>query len=200
MSHAIARAGLVGKSLITVGRFTYDMENISVVEYGEGASLKIGSFCSIASSVTIFLGGNHRLDWITTFPFGHVFQEELGGEDIKGHPATNGDVIIGNDVWIGRGATIMSGVTIGDGAVIAANAHVVKNVMAYEIVGGNPAKVIRNRFSNEIKALLLKLAWWDLPLDVIKTISKDLSVAPDIDGLKKLLAVHRGFEENIFIG
>jgi len=190
----------VGKSLITVGRFTYDMENISVVEYGEGASLKIGSFCSIASSVTIFLGGNHRLDWITTFPFGHVFQEELGGEDIKGHPATNGDVIIGNDVWIGRGATIMSGVTIGDGAVIAANAHVVKNVMAYEIVGGNPAKVIRNRFSNEIKALLLKLAWWDLPLDVIKTISKDLSVAPDIDGLKKLLAVHRGFEENIFIG
>jgi acetyltransferase-like isoleucine patch superfamily enzyme len=194
MSYSTEKVGFAGKSLISVGRFTYDLNHLSILEYGEGASLKIGSFCSIASSVNIFLGGNHRLDWITTFPFGHIFQEELGGEDIKGHPATKGDVIIGNDVWIGHGATIMSGVTIGDGAVIAANTHVVKNVMPYEIVGGNPARVIKNRFSNEIRDLLLKLEWWNLPLDVIKIINKDLSVVPDINTIKKLLLLYRGVE------
>jgi acetyltransferase-like isoleucine patch superfamily enzyme len=187
MSYAIERAGFVGKSPIRVGRFTYGFENISIKEWGEGAALTIGSFCSIASSITIFLGGNHRLDWITTFPFGHIFQEELGGADIQGHPATKGDVIIGNDVWIGHGTSIMSGVSIGSGAVIAANSNVVKDVMPYEIVGGNPAKVIKNRFCKEITGLLLTLEWWSFPVEIIKQINKDLSAEPTIDALINLI-------------
>jgi acetyltransferase-like isoleucine patch superfamily enzyme len=187
MSYAIERAGFVGRSPIRVGRFTYGFENISIKEWGEGAALTIGSFCSIASSITIFLGGNHRLDWITTFPFGHIFQEELAGADIQGHPATKGDVIIGNDVWIGHGTTIMSGVSIGSGAVIAANSNVVKDVMPYQIVGGNPAKVIKNRFCDEITELLLALEWWSFPVEVIKQINKDLSAEPTIDALVNLI-------------
>jgi acetyltransferase-like isoleucine patch superfamily enzyme len=187
MSPAVERTGFVGKSPIRIGRFTYGAEGISIRQWGEGASLTIGSFCSIASSVTIFLGGNHRVDWVTTFPFGHIFREELGGADIEGHPTTNGDVVVGNDVWIGHGASIMSGVSIGSGAVIAANSHVAKDVMPYEIVGGNPAKVIKNRFCKEITDLLLKLEWWQLPIEVIKEINRDLSAKPTVDALTILI-------------
>lgn len=78
---------LIGRSPITFGRFTYGYENISVFQSGEGAALKIGAFCSIAPMVTIFLGSNHRTDWISTFPFGHIFQNELGEEKHQGtHP------------------------------------------------------------------------------------------------------------------
>ena len=189
--HASERNGVVGKSPIHIGRFTYGLEHLAIREWGEGAALNIGSFCSISSSVTIFLGGNHRMDWVTTFPFGHIFQEELAGEGVSGHPATNGDVIIGNDVWIGHGVTIMSGVTIGDGAVIAANAHVVKNVMPYEVVGGNPAKKIKNRFTAEIISLLSMLAWWEFPIEEIKRISKQLSTEPSSESLNILLKQYR---------
>ena len=89
-------------------------------------------------------------------------------KDISGHPATKGNVIIGNDVWIGYKATIMSGVTIGDGAVIGACSVVTKDVKPYEIVAGNPAKVIRKRFSDEIIIQLLKIAWWNWPIEKIK--------------------------------
>ncbi|MFM9913333.1 MAG: CatB-related O-acetyltransferase [Methylophilaceae bacterium] len=187
MSHTQEQQGAVGNSKITIGRFSYGYEKISIMQWGEGASLKIGSFCSIASSVTIFLGGNHRLDWITTFPFGHIFENELGGVGIQGHPATNGDVSIGDDVWIGHGSTILSGVTIGCGAVIAANSNIVKDVIPYEVVGGNPAKHIKNRFSNEIRGLLLELKWWDLPLDCIREITHELSMEPSVELLKNLI-------------
>lgn len=184
-------SGLIKNSQIRVGRFTYGHEKIAIRQWGEGAALTIGSFCSIASSVTIFLGGNHRLDWATTFPFGHIFQEELGGTEIKGHPATNGDVMIGDDVWIGHGATIMSGVSIGSGAVVAANSTVAKDVMPYEVVGGNPAKFIKSRFRKEIIDLLLTLEWWNLPIDVIKEINKDLSMEPTIESLTSLVRKYK---------
>ena len=77
-----------------------------------------------------------------------------------GHPSTKGDVTIGNDVWIGSNVTIMSGVTNGDGAVIANNSHVVKNVEAYSLAGGNPAKLIKYRFTPEQIEALLKIKWW----------------------------------------
>lgn len=178
---------LTGKSTITVGRFTYGKNNIDIKQWNEGAALTIGAFCSIAENVQVFLGGNHRTDWITTFPFGHIHHGELGGKDIEGHPATKGDVTIGNDVWIGTGTTIMSGVTIGDGAVIGANATVVKDVNPYEIVGGNPAKHLKYRFSKEIIALLLELQWWKLPVENIRKIAPDLCAAPTVSKLKKLL-------------
>jgi len=191
MTNNIDRHGIVGKSNISLGRFSYGFENINVRQWGEGASLKIGQFCTIADNINIFLGGNHRIDWITTFPFGHIFQEELGGQDIIGHPATKGDVIIGNDVWIGSGATILSGINIGDGAVISANATVVKNVQPYQIVAGNPATLIRKRFDDEIIELLLMLRWWDLEILEIKKIILLLSTTPNIDVINNLIKTYR---------
>lgn len=187
MSHSVNREGMVGNSHISIGRFTYGFENLSVRQWNEGASLQIGSFCSISSNVTIFLGGNHRTDWITTFPFGHIFEDELGGKNIEGHPATKGDVLIGNDVWIASGVTILSGVTVGDGAVLSANATVIKDVKPYEIVGGNPAKSLKMRFDDELVNLLLTLKWWDFPLDKIKLITNQLSSQPTKNDLIKLI-------------
>lgn len=142
-------------------RYTYGLENIKVRDWGEGADVKVGSFCSIADNVTIFIGGNHRTDWVTTYPFGHIHKDVFDHHG-KGHPATKGDVVIGNDVWIGSGSTILSGVKIGDGAVIAANSVVVKDIPAYAIAGGNPAKVLKMRFSRKQIDKLLQNPWWEL--------------------------------------
>jgi acetyltransferase-like isoleucine patch superfamily enzyme len=124
------------------------------------AKLFVGNFCSIADNCNILLGGNHRTDWVTTYPFGHIHKNVFKNFKGNGHPSTKGNVIIGNDVWIGRNVTIMSGVTIGDGAVIANNSHVVKNVEPYSITGGNPAKFIKNRFTEQQIAKLLEIKWW----------------------------------------
>ena len=140
-------------------RHTYGLNNLNVRSWGEGAKFYIGSFCSIADNVQLFLGGNHRTDWVTTYPFGHINKDVFGWHG-DGHPATKGDIVIGNDVWLGSGCTIMSGVTIGDGAVVAANAKVVKDVPPYAIVGGNPAKVIKRRFTEEQISALLLNPWW----------------------------------------
>jgi acetyltransferase-like isoleucine patch superfamily enzyme len=188
MSNNVTKTTVLGKSEISIARFTYGYENISVMQCNEGAALKIGAFCSIAQNITVFLGGNHRTDWITTFPFGHIYQAELGGENIKGHPSTKGDVMIGNDVWIGRGVTIMSGISIGDGAVLSANANIVKNVMPYEIIGGNPGKVLKKRFDSDVIDLLLKLKWWDLPIDIIKDIQIYLCAQPNKESLEVLVS------------
>lgn len=191
MTRKTTRTTKIGNSMITIDQFTYGADEINIRQWNEGANLSIGAFCSVGASVTIFLGGNHRVDWISTFPFGHVYVDELGGENSKGHPATKGDVIIGNDVWVGEGATIMSGITIGDGAVIAANSTITKDVLPYSIVGGNPAKFLRYRFDPAIIDLLLELKWWNLPLDSIKAIAKLLSAPPDMKLLSKLIALYR---------
>lgn len=141
------------------GKYTYGKPK--VFSWGEKAKLKIGNFCSIGKGCNIYLGGNHRTDWVTTYPFGHINKDKFNNFNGKGHPKTNGNVIIKNDVWLGHNTTIMSGVTIGNGAVIANNSHVVKDVDDYSIVGGNPAKLIRYRFNeDQIKNLLL-IKWWD---------------------------------------
>jgi len=189
--NSLTKIGTVGESPLRVGPFTYGFENITVRYTNEKSSLSIGSFCSLGPEVTIFLGGEHRIDWITTFPFGHIFKDELDGIGIEGHPWSKGDVNIGNDVWIGRGVTIMSGVTIGSGAVLAAYANITKDVAPYEIVGGNPAKIIKKRFDDEIIALLLKLRWWDFPLELINLINKKLCSTPDVIFLKLLLEQFR---------
>jgi acetyltransferase-like isoleucine patch superfamily enzyme len=181
------KVGNLGKSPITIGRYSYGIENITVREWGEGKSLNIGAFCSISSDVLIFLGGNHRVDWISTFPFGHIFQDELGAELFEGHPSSNGNVVIGNDVWIGHGVTIVSGVSIGDGAVIRANSHVVKDVPAYHMAGGNPTSLLRPRFAKSIINFLLQLSWWELPIEEIIKIKSILCNVPSEDNLISLL-------------
>ena len=123
--------------------------------------LIIGNFCSIAENFKVYLGGNHNKEWVTTYPFGHINEGIFNNFNGYGHPSTKGSINIGNDVWIAANVTIMSGVTIGDGVVIANNSHVVKNAEPYSLIGGNPAKLIRYRFTKEQIEKLLKIKWWD---------------------------------------
>jgi acetyltransferase-like isoleucine patch superfamily enzyme len=146
---------------MSIGKYTYGNDNLIIHYYNSNAKLTIGNFCSIAGNINIYLGGNHRSDWVTTYPFGHINNHIFNNFNGEGPPATKGDIIIGNDVWIGQNATIMSGVTIGDGAVIANNSHVVKNVEPYSLAGGNPAKFIKYRFTSEQIEKLLEIKWWN---------------------------------------
>ena len=126
--HFLRRAlyrGTGGK--VTIGAHTYGAPLVRW--WGEPANLSIGRFCSIADDVQIFLGGNHRTDWVTTYPF-PVFRAWHEARGIAGHPATRGDVHIGHDVWLGSGSVILSGVTIGHGAVIGCRAVVSRDVPA----------------------------------------------------------------------
>ncbi|OGK21567.1 hypothetical protein A3C23_01650 [Candidatus Roizmanbacteria bacterium RIFCSPHIGHO2_02_FULL_37_13b] len=149
-----------------IGHYTYG--NPSIFDWNEGAILKIGKFCSFAEDVTIFLGGEHHTDWITTYPFPALYQIWPEAKDVKGHPKTKGDVIIGNDVWIGYGATILSGITIGNGAVIGARSVVTHNVADYTMVAGNPARIIKKRFDDKTIQRLNLTKWWNWPTEKIR--------------------------------
>lgn len=142
------------------GKYTYCATPITTYYKSNDAQLIVGNFCSFGENVTCFLGGNHRTDWITTYPFGHTHKNVFTTFNGKGYPATKGDIIIGNDVWVAQNVTIMSGVTIGDGAVIANNSHVDKDVAPYSIVGGNPAKFIKYRFTPSQIEQLIQIRWW----------------------------------------
>lgn len=146
----------------TIGRGSYGVPEVH--DWNEGSSLKIGAFCSISAYVQIFLGGEHRLDWVTTSPLSYMFETA----DIQNYGQSKGDVIIGNDVWICANAVILPGVTIGDGAVIANGAIVTRDVEPYSVVAGNPAKNIKFRFSPEVIAQLLDVCWWNWPEALIK--------------------------------
>ncbi|WP_394555782.1 acetyltransferase (plasmid) [Priestia aryabhattai] len=164
-------------SCYKIGEWSYCGKDFKVLEWGEGSLLEIGNFCSVADNVTIFLGGEHRVDWVTTYPFNIMFTE---GKHFSGHPKTKGDVIIGHDVWIGQDAMIMSGVKIGNGAAIGARSVVTKDVPPYGIVAGNPSKLVKLRFSSEIINKLEKIAWWNWD---VSTITNHLSyfLSSDID-------------------
>lgn len=144
---------------MSFGKYTYGNPKITWVN--QNAKLTIGNFCSIASNVTIYLGNGvgHDVSFVSTYPFGYIHNNVF--TNVKNNSRnTNGDVNIGNDIWIGENVTIMSGVTIGDGAVIANNSHVVKNVEPYSLVGGNPAKFIKYRFTSKQIEKLLEIKWW----------------------------------------
>jgi acetyltransferase-like isoleucine patch superfamily enzyme len=143
------------------GKYTYICGTPEILWESDKSKLIIGKFCSIAENLKVYLGGNHNKEWVTTYPFGHINQRIFNNFNGYGQPSTKGSIIIGNDVWISANVTIMSGVKIGDGAIIANNSHVIKDVEPYSLVGGNPAKLIKYRFTPEqIKELLL-IKWWD---------------------------------------
>lgn len=162
---------IITRPNIEVGNFTY-YDDPSGVENFEnnvlyhfpfiGDRLVIGKFCAIARGVKFIMNGaNHQMDGISTFPF-FIFGN--GWEEAR--PAANelpfkGDTVIGNDVWIGYDTLIMPGVTIGDGAIIAARSVVTADVPPYAIAGGNPARIVRQRFDSDSVRRLQAIAWWD---------------------------------------
>jgi virginiamycin A acetyltransferase len=152
-----------------------------------GDKLIIGNFCAIASDVQFIMNGaNHKMNSFTTYPFGifgHGWEAAL--LQLKDLPF-KGDTIIGNDVWIGYKAVIMPGITIGDGAIIAAKTVVTKDVPPYSVVGGNPSRLIKKRFSDDVVELLLQIQWWNWS---IEKITENLSVLcnNDLEKLKELL-------------
>jgi len=143
-----------------IGQYSYGAPKI--IDASEESNLSIGKYCSISENVIILLGGEHRIDWVTTFPFTAFFKE---AQKFKVRHGTKGDVAIGNDVWIGMNVIILSGVKIGDGSVIGAGAVVTKDVPPYAIVAGNPARIIRMRFDEETIERLLQIEWWNWSLE-----------------------------------
>jgi acetyltransferase-like isoleucine patch superfamily enzyme len=166
---------------VTWGEYSYADGGLDV-SFIENAGLSIGKFCSIGKGCKVILGGNHRGDWISTFPFSALFPDS---PDIADYQVSKGDVAIGNDVWIGAGVTILSGVTIGDGAIIGAGSVVVKDVAPYIMVAGNPARFKKRRFDAETIKQLLEVQWWDFPEDEIRKIIPIL-MSGDIEKLLSL--------------
>lgn len=142
----------------TLGVGTYGMPKVH--DDDEGTTLRIGAYCSISSEVQIFLGKNHRLDWVSSYPFPAFFVE---AQHIPKFGVSRGDVTIGSDVWLCANCMVLSGVTVGHGAVIGAGAVVTRDVQPYSVVAGNPAKHVRWRFDEKIRQKLLAAAWWDWP-------------------------------------
>ena len=139
-----------------IGDYTYGVP--AVLPYCARTRLRIGRYCSIAQQVVIILGGNHRVHSVSAYPFTYFLDEWRDGKGMPSPATSEGNVVIGNDMCIGQGALILSGVTIGDGAVIGAGAVVARDVEPCSVVAGNPARLIRKRFSS------LGLSWLNLPL------------------------------------
>lgn len=157
----------VKDSRIKIGEYSYSDGPVNFVLVNSEDYISIGRFCSIASGVTIFGGGEHFLERVTTFPLQVLFTQvnpNQGNVDAT----TKGKTIIGNDVWIGQGATILSGVKIGNGVVIGTKAVVAKDIPDYAVVVGNPGQIIRYRFSRDTIAHLLEQKWWNWDIAKIR--------------------------------
>ncbi len=178
---------------ITVGDYTYydDVDNVENFERNvrylfdfSTDRLIIGKFCMIASGVQFIMNGaNHLSHAVSAYPFAIFGKGWEGAMEGKAYPH-KGDLVIGNDVWIGYEATLMAGITVGDGAIIGAKAVVTKDVPPYSIVGGNPATLIRMRFSENEISRLLRLQWWNWPAEKI-TRHVQLLTGMDLDALER---------------
>ncbi|MEZ8109564.1 CatB-related O-acetyltransferase [Vibrio splendidus] len=165
----------------SIGVYSYTGRNTTILH------TQVGSFCSISWNVSIG-GANHDYSRIAQHSF-------LYDDTSKIRHCSSGveydrfsdQLSIGSDVWIACGVVITRGVTIGDGAVVGANAVVTKDVPPYAIVAGNPAKVIKYRFSPEIIDILLTIKWWNWPIEKIKKNYELLSQQPSIDQLNKFI-------------
>ena len=152
-------------------RGTYFDRNVNIISWSDQYHIHIGKYNSIGRDCNFFLHANHRPDWVTTTSqlLGPVTPEIADMHMKMGHPSCKGDIIIENDVWIGAKSTIMSGVKIHNGAIVGATATVTKDVPPYAIVAGNPARIIKYRFTEKQIDSLLKISWWNWTEDRIKT-------------------------------
>ena len=176
------------KKILEIGKYSYGTPHIHFWDYE--TKLIIGKFCSISSTANFLLGGNHRKEWISTFPFNAFSDFSFNVQHKIGYTSTKGDIIVGNDVWIGHSAIIMSGVQIGDGAIIGAGSLVSKNIEAYSIYVGNPAQKIGYRFDSEVIEKLIKIRWWDNSKIKIDRMIEHLSKPPN-ESLDKLLSLDK---------
>ena len=168
--------------LIKIGEGTYG-NRIYCEIYNQDTKLIIGKYCSVATDVSFLLGGNHRKDWGTTYPFPALWKEAY---HISGHPMSKGDIIVGNDVWIGHRSIILSGSRLHDGVIVGAGSVVASQEFPpYSIISGNPARVTGYRFAQPIIDGLLQLRWWDWPENkIIKHL--DLMCSENVAELLKL--------------
>ena len=176
---------------IIVGDFTYiaDSEFESHVTHHYdwiSDKLIIGRFCQIAAGVEFVMNGaNHKMNAVSTYPF-YIFEGWAMEMPAPSELSLKGDTVIGNDVWIGQNAVILPGVHIGDGAIIGADSVVGSAVDPYTIVAGNPAKVLRKRFDDELIDLMLRFRWWDKSIEEIDALIPMLTCG-DLDKVKKQL-------------
>jgi len=187
---------VVNNPQIQIGEYTYyddpqgpeqfEQRNVLYLFPFVNDRLIIGKFCALARNVRFIMNGaNHKIGAFSTYPFqifGNGWQEGL--QDIKELP-DKGDTVVGSDVWIGYDSPVMPGVTIGNGAIIASRSVVVHDVAPYTIVGGNPARAIRTRFSPEIIDLLQQLQWWDWPIEKI-TRYRAVLTSLDAEALRRI--------------
>jgi virginiamycin A acetyltransferase len=189
-------ARVIDHSNIEVGDYTYYNDFDPVEDYaariapylyvGAPERLVIGRFCQIAHGTRfITSSADHPKRWFSSYPFAMFNHEVL--DLYQAEFAIGRDTMVGHDVWIGHGALILPGVTIGNGAIIGAGAVVVRDVPGWSVVAGNPASEVRRRFVPEVTALLDRLAWWDLPLEEIRTLLPVLASA-DVDALAGAVA------------
>ncbi len=157
-------------SNIKIGRGTYIRRDVFIDDYTE-----IGRYCSIANDV-IIAPSEHPINNFSTHPISY---------DVENYPGKEIKTVIGNDVWLGTRAIIKKGVIIGDGAVVASGAIVTKNVPPYAVVAGVPTKIIKYRFEDDIIEELLKIQWWNFPLNKIENL-KNLPIEEAIKHLKEI--------------
>jgi acetyltransferase-like isoleucine patch superfamily enzyme len=171
-------------SKIDLGTYSFVNDNIKVHSFRSSQTIKIGKYCSIGDC-SFYVDGDHNINYATTYPFNELGYSKSAPENknIK-QPA-----IIGNDVWIADESIIYGNVNISDGAIIAGQSVVTKDVPPYAVIAGNPAKIVKYRFSKEIIDKLLILKWWDLPHDFI--CSELAPVISNIDEFINILENHK---------
>ena len=189
---------------VTIGDYTYydDPRGIEAFKANilyhfdfTGDRLVIGKFCALATNTKFIMnGGNHRTDGLSTYPF-MIFSGDWAGRfpEEQDFPI-KGDTIVGHDVWLGYNATVMPGITIGDGAIVASESVVSSNVPPYAIVGGNPAKIIRMRYADDVIDRLLKIRWWDWDIQKI-TRYLPLISRPASDGMEVVKQLEDALED-----
>jgi virginiamycin A acetyltransferase len=167
---------LVRSANVEVGEYTYydsyddplAFERDAVLYAFGPERLIIGRFCAIASGVRFVMpGANHADRGPSTFPFGVFGPPWDATMDIVMSAPSRGDTVVGHDVWLGYSALVLPGVTIGHGAVVAAASVVARDVPPYAVVVGNPARVVRSRFSEDDVERLLRAAWWEWPVELV---------------------------------